>query len=148
MVVVTIYSRYILTWNEGTRCCLKRPALGMIYPHMKWGNQELSRLKLNTDDIPSYEMMGLRFLLPVSLLYRYILIWNEGTCLFLYPGNDISIYPYMKWGNKLKKLLNKLFNDISLYEMREHLVYMRFSAILNISLCNLHKSLLLSSSHI
>lgn len=79
VVVATIYSRYTLTWNEGTRCCLKRPALDMIYPHMKWGNQALARLKLNTDDIPSYEMRE-RLLNPNCWPNaRYTLTHNEGT---------------------------------------------------------------------
>lgn len=79
VVVATIYSRYTLTWNEGTRCCLKRPALDMIYPHMKWGNAVSRTAIAFICDIPSYEMRE-----PsagtIEIEYRrYTLIWDEGT---------------------------------------------------------------------
>ena len=46
---------------------------------MKWGNQALARLKLNTDDIPSYEMRE-RLLNPNCWPNaRYTLTHNEGT---------------------------------------------------------------------
>ena len=71
--------RYTLTYNEGTWFFFLILWTLPIYPHMKWGNQALARLKLNTDDIPSYEMRE-----PVSLFLQlfnlwYTIIWNDGT---------------------------------------------------------------------
>lgn len=89
---------------------------------------------------------------------RNIIFWKfflfflwRGMQKFNYYGSSydiFSIYPHMKWGNEVLFKETGVGYDIPSHEMREHLVYMRFSAISNISLCNLHKSLLLSSSHI
>ena len=120
--------RYTLTYSEGTRAGVSGMELDAIYPHIQWGNFLFAIPSSSSCDIPSHTVRELKPLFVSLHNVRYTLTYSEGT---------------QKTAHGFPVCL-----DIPSHTVREHSVFMRLSAAPNTSLCNLHKSLLSSSSHI
>ena len=56
VVVATIYSRYTLTWNEGSFPDSGQSRKMTIYPHAQWGNSAGNPSSWENTDIPSHTM--------------------------------------------------------------------------------------------
>ena len=140
--------RYTLTYSEGTPTISRADSLPSIYPHIQWGNcLPCSPLTLFRD-IPSHTVRK-----PPRVFWQprtlwYTLTYSEGTSTRQIAEEFKVIYPHIQWGNAPARAFARVDSDIPSHTVRELSVFTRLSAAPNTLLCNLHKSLLSSSSHI
>ena len=140
--------RYTLTYSEGTAYFSLRHPVFPIYPHIQWGNIDSVQNVISVRDTPSHTVRELYNVSTGSDRERYTLTYSEGTPEAALSFLLFAIHPHIQWGNDISfKQLNHI-NDTPSHTVREHSVFTRFSAAPNTSLCNLHKSLLSSSSHL